>query len=1054
MSKLRYILLLILGITIQVTVARAQQVQPYKPMTASEWNEAKKWFSDSLLTVIDSISSLNTITERQIDISGFYKKNSLGEIQGSLFNHILTNCPKSKINVLINHPKAVVRLYAISALLFKDTTDLFTAISNHLTDTESVLINYDHDSYYSKNLADLILCNLYFPTNNNTLFIDNSSKTFDAAYSDKLRNLIDQIADTEGDQPLIFPYFRQRFIEYIKYGGKNEHAYFYGETRLLELSLFLEKSKLPNRDFALKLITFYKSDVSKNLEVYKSIYKNLNDSAIVHLFEYFTDGADENECNFWKDREQDLESINLVFYKYNAKFIDKLAKHCSRNELISLLRHPSVTVKCCVFYLLLKDSSFNPIPEFVNRLSTLTINEVNDETTDVNPANQIDLLAYWISHNGNTQQKEIVDSLVFYSPFQLKSLVYAIQSRPVKKQFRAQLLTYAKTHPNAIIRFEAQTKLAEYKNIADTAIFINHKQKAKKGELPFTLNLYAVNKFKHPHFLPYVKRQFHFYLKRDLNEIIALVNLYPVDYFLPLLKNELQHQLKVKNEKNVHALLNLLLCYSTTANKLKAKNIISSIFENQSASKLTLTQQNSYSNWLSIYQNSSRLSYLTYPYFSNLFLDYDSLFTIMYDEQNSTSKLLRDSITNAHINQSQNPIISSTAYTASSDSYIPMTLHEWSIAAKQFSNSSLNVIDDINKLEKLAMSGREYTVIDLYSKEEGFSRYSGYSDEIPPRYYKSEYYKQLIYQTELVEQLIETTPIEKLIILSNHPNPIVRSLSIMAAYDPFNKQIIKHHLLDTTSIKVLFGRLHLIGDKSRMMVGDFMYESSDDRIFCEEMGGTSEIDTGFTNYIFKTNHPLTCTYSAIDLSACLKDSFDITILKESALKFKNNAALIYLAGGVLDYKYTSNLDSLRALYEILNDSALQLIFKFNTGNTAFYSFNLSYEQYAWVFEDDEFVERSGLADDLRKKQAMFKSELKKHCNKQQVEQILVHHFDPILRTCAFVILQEEGTYDIVAHITQLLKNNDTIVHQLIRSLNDNQKLELDKTLLSNEKTNK
>ena len=57
----------------------------------------------------------------------------------------------------------------------------------------------------------------------------------------------------------------------------------------------------------------------------------------------------------------------------------------------------------------------------------------------------------------------------------------------ITKQFRAQLLTYAKTHLNAIIRFEAQTKLAEYKNIADTAIFINHKQKAKKGELPFTV---------------------------------------------------------------------------------------------------------------------------------------------------------------------------------------------------------------------------------------------------------------------------------------------------------------------------------------------------------------------------------------------------------------------------------------------------------------------------------------------------------------------------------------------------------------------------------------
>lgn len=41
MSKLRYILLLIFGITSQATVTRAQQVQPYKPMTESEWNEAK-----------------------------------------------------------------------------------------------------------------------------------------------------------------------------------------------------------------------------------------------------------------------------------------------------------------------------------------------------------------------------------------------------------------------------------------------------------------------------------------------------------------------------------------------------------------------------------------------------------------------------------------------------------------------------------------------------------------------------------------------------------------------------------------------------------------------------------------------------------------------------------------------------------------------------------------------------------------------------------------------------------------------------------------------------
>lgn len=1051
MSKLRYILLLIFGLTSQVNLTHAQQVQAYKPMTASEWNKAKKGFSDSLLTIIDSISSLNIITDYEISANLGSEEYMLVEMQDSLFCSIIAKSTKVELNILQNHPKGIVRFYAINALMYKDTTNLFAVISTHLTDTESIEINYRENT---KNLIDLIICKLYFPINGNLLFnnpfIDNSSRTFNSGYISKLHNIIYQIADSKGDQPLIFPYFRQRLIEYIKYRGTNEHAYNYGKTRLLELSLFLEKSKLPNCDFALKFITFYKSDVGKNLEVYKSIYKDLNDSTIVHLFEYFTDGADANECNFWKVREQDLESINLVFYKYNAKFIDKLAKHCSRNELINLLQHPSVTVKCCAFYLLLNDSSFNPIPEFINHLSTFTINEVNDESTNETPTNQIDLLVYWISHKGNTQQKEIVDSLVFYSPFQLKSLVYAIQSRPVKKQFRAQLLTYAKTHPNAIIRFEAQTKLAEYKNIADTAIFINHKQKAKKGELPFTLNLYAINKFKHPHFLPYVKRQFHFYLKRDLNEIIALVNLYPDDYFLPLLKNELEQQSKAKNEKNVHTLLTSLLCYAGTPSKQKAKNIISSNFEHQSANKLSLTLQNSYSNWLSIYQNKNRLTNLTYPYFSNLFLDYDSLFTIMYDEQNSKSKLLRDSITNTHNNQSQNTIISSTTYTASSDSYIPMTLQEWSTAAKQFSNSSLNVIDKINKLDKLAMPWSKYEVIGIYQKKTGI-----YSDDIPEEYYESAYYTQLKIQTELIEQLIASTSVENLILLSNHPNPIVRSLSIMAAYDPFNKQIIKHHLLDTTSIKVLFGRLHLFEDKSRMMVGDFMYESSDNRILCEEMGGESFVtDTSFTNYIVKTKHPLTCIYSAVDLLTCYKDSFDITTSKEAALKFKNNAALIYLAGGVLDYKHTSNLDSLRAFYETLNDNALQLIFKFNTGNTAFYSFDLSYEQYAWVFEDDEFVERSGLADDLRKKQAKFKSELKKHCNKQQVEQILLHHFDPILRTCAFVILQEEGTYDIVAHIIQLIKNNDPIVHQLIRTLTDSQKLELDKTLLSNEKTNK
>jgi hypothetical protein len=1048
MSKLRYILLLIFGITSQVNIAHAQQVQPYKSMTESEWNDAKKGFSDSLLTIIDSISSLNIITDYEISANLGSEEYMLVEMQDSLFCSIIAKSTKVELNILQNHPKGIVRFYAINALMYKDTTNLFAVISTHLTDTESIEINYRENT---KNLIDLIICKLYFPINGNSLFnnpfIDNSSRTFNSGYISKLRNIIYQIADIENYQLFILPNFQNKLIDSLEYWNKGgDQINFYFDAGIFHLKPFLEKSKLPKRDFALKFISVYKSYVSKNLEVYKSIYKNLNDTTAIHLFEYLIN----SKYNHWESKKLALEAIQHYFYTHNANFIAKLAKHCDRNELINLLQHPSVTVQCCAFYLLLNDSSFNPIPEFVNRLSTLTINEVNDESTNETPTNQIDLLAYWISHKGNTQQKEIVDSLVFYSPFQLKSLVYAIQSRPVKKQFRAQLLTYAKTHPNAITRFEAQTKLAEYKNIADTAIFINHKQKAKKGELPFTLNLYAINKFKHPHFLPYVKRQFHFYLKRDLNEIIALVNLYPVDYFLPLLKNELQQQLKAKNEKNVHTLLTSLLCYAGTPSKQKAKNIISSIFENQSANKLSLTLQNSYSNWLSIYQNKNRLTNLTYPYFSNLFLDYDSLFNMMYDEQNSKSKLMRDSITNKHNNQSRNTIISSTAYTASSDLYIPMTLQKWSTATKQFSNSSLNVIDKINKLDKLAMPKSEYTAISFYKTEAGI-----YGDDTPEEYYKSAYYIQLKTQKELIEQLIGTTPIENLIQLSNHPNPIVRSLSILAIEGQNRKQITKQHLLDTISIKVLFGRLHLLDDKSRMMVGDFMYESSDNLILCDDMGGQYvDIDTGFSNYIVKTKHPLTCVYSAFDLLDCFNDSFDITTSKEAALKFKNNAALIYLAGGVLNYKYTSNLDSLRALYESLNDTALQLIFNFNKQNPPFYSVYRGFAQYGWVFEGDEFIEQDGLADDLREVQATFKSELKKHCNTQQAIQLLNHHISPIVRTCAFFILKEDSTNDIVAHITQLLKNYDPGVHQLIRTSTDSQKLELYKTLLSNEKTNK
>jgi hypothetical protein len=773
MPKPLYILLFILGLIIEANVARAQQVQSYKPMTASEWNEAKKGFSDSLLTIIDSISSLNIITDYEISANLGSEEYMLVEMQDSLFSFIITRSTKTELNTLQNHPKGIVRFYAINALMYKDTTNLFAVISTHLTDTESIEINYRENT---QNLIDLIICKLYFPINCNSLFnnpfIDNSSRTFNAGYISKLRNLIYQIADIENYQLFILPNFQNKLIDSLKYWNKGgDQINFYFDAGIFHLKPFLEKSKLPNRDFALKFISVYKSYVSKNLEVYKSIYKNLNDTTAIHLFEYLIN----SKYKHWESKNLALEAIQHYFYTDNANFIAKLAKHCDKNELINLLQHPSITVQCCAFYLLLNDSSFNPIPEFVNRLSTLTINEVNDESTDQNPANQIDLLTYWISHKGNSKQKEIVDSLVFYSPFQLKSLIYVIQSRPVKKQFRAQLLNYAKNHPNAIIRFEAQTKLAEYKNIADTAIFINHKQKAKKGELPFTLNLYAINKFKHPHFLPYVIRQFHFYLKRDLNEIIALVNLYPVDYFLPLLKAELQQQLKAKNEKNVHLLLTSLLCYAGTPSKQKAKNIISNIFEHQAANKLMIVQQNSYSNWLSIYQNKNRLTNLTYPYFSNLFLDYDSLFTMMYDEQNTKSKLLRDSITNTHNKQSPNTIISSTAYTASSNSCLPMTLQAWSIATKQFSNSSLNVIDKINRLDKLSLENSEYEVMEFYRKKAGM-----YGDDTPDEYYRSAYYIRLNAQKELIEQLIATTPIKNLILLSNHPNPVVRSLSILA----------------------------------------------------------------------------------------------------------------------------------------------------------------------------------------------------------------------------------------------------------------------------------
>ncbi len=571
MPKLLHIILLLLGLNFQANVTLAQPVRPYKPMTESEWNEAKKGFSDSVLLDLYKLRhERNHIFGENAYVGDVdrFRANS-----DSLFDfHVFRkHASKNELLVLTNHSNPMVRCYAYLAISQLPNLDFIPILEHHFNDTAKVkttpeFINDDYGIYFWKNdefeisVGDIMV------------FISTSTEYFNCYECKKLNTF---------DRYILY----QKLIQ----TDNNLNNTYIAWKELHPSSKHLNISSTKNR---------FTTGLSKRAF-----------EGMLNLWCFALDNLPDSSFNLFRCQLSQL-SDSSIFYLSNQNIIEtclgnnfrlddslsiqkteQLAQALPLQELEVLTNFPIPTLRCMAFRALATDKNYNLLPILANHINDEEETSVLSESIKVNEA------FYFIANNSffalpysYPRFYGVIDSIVIMLSNQSNSLTSnSANALPKRPYFEVRLRELAQDG-DAYYTDYTIVALAKYQNLIDTSLIITHKKNTKKGELDFELNFKAIEQFRHPYFLPNVKKYFY---KGELE----VAYLYPLEEFLPTIKVSLQKQLKLNNPKAITGILEILLGYAKTPFKKQAKEIASLVYQYHSDSKTTFTNISLFKNW-------------------------------------------------------------------------------------------------------------------------------------------------------------------------------------------------------------------------------------------------------------------------------------------------------------------------------------------------------------------------------------------------------------------------------------------------------------------------
>lgn len=546
MSKLRYTLLLIFGLTFQVNIARAQQVQPYKPMTESEWNEAKKGFSDSLLLVIGKIATREHLVIEPNGEDPYFEEEDNAET--ALINQLEVLANNSQLLVIQHHPNPIVRCYVFK-IAFSEEKDF----------TSKILLNHTLDS---------ALVNVY-GTHSKSVFEYMLDKV-----TDRLTSYNPRDSSSE--------YFNDKW-------NKQTRLLYYDLIAALETIITTPNAENYCSSTTYKLL--YDSNSPLKSFIYQEAFRNNNNAALHAILKsknYCSESIEKTRLAMSKISEEKLNAVQNIFfskekmnlfssdYKEKDKLdeINKLSKLCNRTELELLTDYPDVHLRLIAFETLVTKHPDNY--EYI----------VLDRSLDGGCYEDFKFYNIYQEHrnsnlsgvNDSRITTADLDSTIVFSAKNYTSLVdNIILYQPKTENLYQQLKWFASTG----IRWgNLINTLTSYQKKDDIIYYIDQFDWFKSNNYSnLTINQLLNDSNFVTSFLSDIESKLPNQNRRFTESYpYNLLKNFPLPIFLPVLK-----KLLLNNLKDVHEevdILSVLSYYANTPYKEEAKNIISLAYNN------------------------------------------------------------------------------------------------------------------------------------------------------------------------------------------------------------------------------------------------------------------------------------------------------------------------------------------------------------------------------------------------------------------------------------------------------------------------------------------
>lgn len=547
MSKQLNIILLILGLIVQKNVALAQQVQPYKPMTESEWNEAKKGFSDSLLLVIGKIATREHLVIEPNGEDPYFEEEDNTET--ALINQLEVLANDSQLLVIQHHPNPIVRCYVFK-IAFSEEKDF----------TPKILLNHTLDS---------ALVNVY-GTHGKSVFGYMLDKVTDRLTSYNPRDSSSEYFNDKWNKQTRLRYYDlMAALETIITTPNIENYYYLSTTYNL-----LYNSNSPLKNF-----------------IYQEAFKNSNNDALYAILKsknYCSSSIDKMRLALSKISEEKLNAVQNIFFseekmnKFSSDYkekdkldeINKLSKLCNKTELELLTEYPDVHLRLIAFETLVTKHPDNY--EYI----------VLDRSLDGGCYEDFKFYNIYQEHrnsnlsgvNDSRITTADLDSTIVFSAKNYTSLVdNIILYQPKTENLYQRLKWFASTG----IRWENLINtLTSYQKKDDIIYYIDQFDWFKSNNYSnLTFNQLLNDSNFVANFLNDIEKNLPNQNRRFTESYpYNLLKNYPLPIFLPVLK-----KLLLNNLKDVHEeadILSVLSYYAHTPYKEEAKNIISLAYDN------------------------------------------------------------------------------------------------------------------------------------------------------------------------------------------------------------------------------------------------------------------------------------------------------------------------------------------------------------------------------------------------------------------------------------------------------------------------------------------